>query len=57
MVHDVIVSIWVAKECRQNTDIDIITRSFIARNNCSFRCCLGEYSFATDHVVADTMFT
>jgi hypothetical protein len=57
MVHDVIVSIWVAKECRRNTNIDIITRSFIARNNCSFRCCLGEYSFATDHVVADTMFT
>ena len=56
MMHDVIVSIRIAKDYRQNTVIGIITRLFIVRNSYRLRCCLGEYSFATDHVVASAVF-
>ena len=52
---DVIVPIRIAMKDMNNTDADEITRSLFSYF--TVRCSLGEFLFATDHVVAARFYS
>ena len=53
-MHDVIVPIRIAMKDMNNTNADEITRSLFSYF--TVRCSLGEFLFATDHVVTGARF-
>ena len=53
-MHKVIVLIRIAVKDTNNTSVDEITRSLFSYF--TVRCSLGEFLFATDHVVAGARF-